>query len=403
MKINTITLRPIFAQQIVDKISQAIGYNVNLFDTNGRIVGSTEKNRIHEYHEGAYKAISTCKEVIINDNNKSSYVGSKSGINLPLEWNKKLIGVIGISGPPEEIKRYALITKVTAETMINNTFAKLQNRTEITMKEHLIHNIIYHSEENNYPIKQQASLLGIDLSSPKVAILVDLETFETYKESKKYIDQVLQCIDFVFAGKNDYLQAYIGDSKFIVFVPINKVTSLDVNRMYFTRIANHINDILAQTFDCKITIGIGSLCQSKCSLKNSFEEALEAITIGLDQSINNVFFADDLGLDLLLKNIPQKTINNFFHNMVGNNPIYKIFDDTLVNTLEEFFNHNLNISETARALFIHRNTLLYRLEKVFKLTNKDPRSFLEAIELKVLLSLGKVNEREKPLKEVTME
>lgn len=97
---------------------------------------------------------------------------------------------------------------------------------------------------------------------------------------------------------------------------------------------------------------------------------------------NNVFYIDDLGLYLLIDSIPDEISNKFVEKYLGvSHNLNDLLDPTLRETLFKFFKCNLNVSKASKELYIHRNTLLYRLDKIYSLTNRDPRIFSDAIDL----------------------
>jgi len=157
------------------------------------------------------------------------------------------------------------------------------------------------------------------------------------------------------------------------------------------RISKNIIKEINSHLGLEAMVGIGSLNnKSYYSLKENFQEACEALSGGKRfKRENKIYFIDDSGLSLLLNNVPQNIAVSFLKYMIGDKEkaFNSVLDSTLLYTLKVFFDCNLNISETSRVLFIHRNTLLYRLDKIYKLTKRDPRIFSEAMELKILLLL----------------
>lgn len=91
------------AQQIVDRTIRIIGKNINIMDENGYIVGTGDRSRLNKYHEGAALVIKNKEKMFIYPENKESLIGVKPGVNLPIEDNNRLIGVVGITGNPDEV------------------------------------------------------------------------------------------------------------------------------------------------------------------------------------------------------------------------------------------------------------------------------------------------------------
>ena len=99
-------------------------------------------------------------------------------------------------------------------------------------------------------------------------------------------------------------------------------------------------------------------------------------------------------LERFLSNIPDETSASF-HHMMFNRKTARLFNDEMIHTIEKFFDNSLNLSETARQLYIHRNTLVYRLDKVQRMIGLDLRAFDDAVTFKLMLLLGKSNDDRK--------
>lgn len=110
------------AQDIVDKTMKILGKNINIMDENGIIIGSGDKKRLNQFHEGAAKVIEENKKLEIYSKDINHLAGAKPGINLPIEHNNKVIGVVGITGEPNEVSPYGEVIKMTVEMMLQQEF-----------------------------------------------------------------------------------------------------------------------------------------------------------------------------------------------------------------------------------------------------------------------------------------
>lgn len=156
--------------------------------------------------------------------------------------------------------------------------------------------------------------------------------------------------------------------------------------------AKELNDIAADIEKClegelalKTTIGIGTVSGHLRELADRYKEAQTAIEVGkvfdTDKTIINY---ENLGIGRIIYQLPITLCEMFLSEVFKKNPIESLDQETLI-TISKFFENNLNVSETSRKLFVHRNTLVYRLEKIKKLTGLDLREFDHAIVFKVAL------------------
>ena len=155
------------------------------------------------------------------------------------------------------------------------------------------------------------------------------------------------------------------------------------------RIAKSIEDALAQNLKLKTTIGIGTVVSHIRDLARAYKEAGVAIDVGkVFDTEKTIITYENLGIGRLIYQLPTVMCDMFLQEVFKKNPIDALDQETLF-TINKFFENNLNVSETARKLFVHRNTLVYRLEEIKKLTGLDLREFDDAITFKVALMVKK--------------
>ena len=155
------------------------------------------------------------------------------------------------------------------------------------------------------------------------------------------------------------------------------------------KLARSIVDTLSSEFYTKAVVGIGTSVVGVKDLARSFKEAQIALEVGkvfdTDQSIVSY---DNLGIARLIYQLPTTLCETFLREVFKTGSIESLDHETLF-TIQRFFENNLNVSETSRKLFVHRNTLVYRLEKIKKLTGLDLREFDHAIIFKIALMVKK--------------
>lgn len=155
------------------------------------------------------------------------------------------------------------------------------------------------------------------------------------------------------------------------------------------QIAHEMEDTLKNELFIKTVIGIGTVTNHLRELSDAYKEAQTAIDVGkvfdTERSIINY---ENLGIGRLIYQLPTTLCEIFLSEVFKKNSIDSLDQETLF-TINKFFENNLNVSETSRKLFVHRNTLVYRLEKIKKLTGLDLRQFDHAIVFKVALMVRK--------------
>ena len=155
------------------------------------------------------------------------------------------------------------------------------------------------------------------------------------------------------------------------------------------KIAKSMEDTLKNELRIKTVIGIGTVSDHLRELADSYKEAQTAIDVGkVFDTEKSIIDYENLGIGRLIYQLPTTLCEIFLSEVFKKNSIDSLDQETLF-TINKFFENNLNVSETSRKLFVHRNTLVYRLEKIKKLTGLDLRQFDHAIVFKVALMVRK--------------
>lgn len=153
--------------------------------------------------------------------------------------------------------------------------------------------------------------------------------------------------------------------------------------------AKQIHDTVSAEIMYPVVIGLSTIAENIDELNGSYKEAQIAIEVGkvFDEE-KNILSYDNLGIGRLIYQLPIKLCELFLKEVFKKGDITTLDDETIL-TINKFFENDLNVSETSRQLFVHRNTLVYRLEKIYKLTGLDLRKFDQAIVFKVAMMVHK--------------
>ena len=155
------------------------------------------------------------------------------------------------------------------------------------------------------------------------------------------------------------------------------------------KLAGSIVDTLSSEFYTHCVVGIGTVVDSIKDLARSFKEAQIALEVGkVFDTEKTIVSYNNLGIARLIYQLPTTLCEMFLKEVFKRGSIESLDHETLF-TIQRFFENNLNVSETSRKLFVHRNTLVYRLEKIKKITGLDLREFEDAIVFKVALMVKK--------------
>ena len=164
------------------------------------------------------------------------------------------------------------------------------------------------------------------------------------------------------------------------------------------KVAVNIADTLSSEFYTKASIGVSTVVENIKDLGRAYKEAQIALDVGkVFETDKNVISYENLGIGRLIYQLPTTLCEMFLQEVFKKGSLESLDRETLM-TIQCFFENNLNVSETSRKLFVHRNTLVYRLEKIRKLTGLDLREFEHAITFKVALMVKKYLNSKNPAK-----
>ncbi len=172
-------------------------------------------------------------------------------------------------------------------------------------------------------------------------------------------------------------------------IAIVKEVKMGITDKELEQIASQIVNTVASEAMVNIRLGIGTVASSIKDVAKSYKEARIALEVGkVFDGEKFIMNYDNLGIARLIYQLPTTLCELFLSEVFKKESIDSLDQETLY-TINKFFENNLNVSETSRQLYVHRNTLVYRLDKVRKLTGLDLRIFDHAIVLKVALMVKK--------------
>ena len=191
----------------------------------------------------------------------------------------------------------------------------------------------------------------------------------------------LELVKNLFASKTRDFVTEIDDSSMILL----KDTRDMKEDQDLKNLADMIVDNLHTEAMVRVRVGYGNRVNNLPDIARSYQEAKMALEVG------KIFYADKetiayryLGIGRLIYQLPMSLCEMFIHEVFGEE-VPDVFNEEISGTIQKFFENNLNISETARQLYVHRNTLVYRLERLEKAIGLDIRKFDDAMTFKIAM------------------
>lgn len=331
-----------------------LGYNINIMNDKGIIIASGDPNRIGDFHEIAYKIIKNKLDIQMAKHADDDYIGVKPGVNMPIIYEDEIIGVIGISGEPDEIMNFAHIVRMSVETMIEYEFYKDQITKRQNNKNVFLNSLLYQEPVNPDKIETLAKDLDYDGNIVRVPVLIKLS-------SNKDSEYIIKIIKNSPSHTRQDISFALTDGNIVIF----KCIKQNDIKNYKSKILQYINDIN--------NLIVKELITSQCyyfigSIQNKLKYYRHAFlhTLWLEKHMKkmnrSVYFFMDYIFQYMQDIIAFDTYESIF------SVFQNAFDDkdkqNLIETLEALYESNMNLNKTAELLYLHRNTILFRLNKI---------------------------------------
>lgn len=359
-------LIPSLAKKIIKEVRRLIDEDIIIVDVSGTIIASTDPSRIGSFHEGALLSSRDQKKMIITNDMENDLKGVKAGINLPVFYQHKVVGVIGITGNPEKVSSYGELLKKMTELLIQESYYAEQMELESRVLETFVFDWLHINEETPEFVKR-AEHLNIDLNLKRQVVMgfIKSELETPLRDISNHLQQSS------YLNENEIFVRW-GNERFLLLLT-------DRSKEQTQNSLQLIKRNLEGSFTVKISFGVGS---EEPLLKKSFEEAERALKVA--KRTDSIQFDEDLILEMLVHETSGQVQLEYVRRT-----IIKLLDedDTLVKTLVEFILKNQSIKETAESLHIHVNTLSYRFNKIEERTGLHPKNFVDlaALYLGILL------------------
>ncbi|MBE6648355.1 MAG: PucR family transcriptional regulator [Ruminococcaceae bacterium] len=344
-----------FVYQMRDAVKRTIG----VLDETGTVIACSQLSEIGKSYKSVADEISYSFDVVVYD----GYAFKPMGSHARIEY------IVFAEGEDDEAKNLVSMLLVS----LTNLKALYDEKHD---KAHFVKNAIF---DNILPgdIYTKSRELHFDSEAERIVYVIMFE--------QSYDIIPFDVIQNIVADRDrDYV---INASENEVLLVKELRTAADHKNI--DNIAKTIVDTALGEFYLKAVVGIGTVATNVRELARSYKDAKMAIGVGsVFEPKKNIVKYGSLGIGRLLYHLPVTLCEMFLHEVFKRNSLETLDRETLL-TIQAFFENNLNVSETSRKLFVHRNTLVYRLEKIKKLTGLDLREFEDAIIFKVALMVEK--------------
>lgn len=358
-------IRENLAEKIIYKVKGLLDEDLIVVDTTGTIIASTDEKRIGNFHEGAWITCQKQTKMIITKTDEANLEGVKAGINLPIFFNKQIIGVIGITGNPEQVSSYGQLLQKMTELLVKESYYFEQLEWETRALELFVFDWLK-PEQWSASFLSQSEMLGINLEMDRQVII---GRYQLHLKQNLSTNAWTDVIKQFSADKDDIIVRW-GTEQFMILWA--KPKSMVSTERFLQQIQGYFREQHKQT----VLFGVGQMVPSQ-QLYQSFRQAERALRLA--QGTQPIIFDEALQLEICLQEVTLATRMELVERTVQ--PL--LTDRELLETLKLFIALNQSIKKTAEALHIHINTLHYRLKKIENLTSLNPRKFHDLTTLSI--------------------
>lgn len=352
-------------QQLVEDAAFNLSIPISLIEAGGNIIASSRQDQIR-----------TIDNTVLAENEELSQNGFavKDGISyceVYLSRYKPLY--IRMDGQGEVVRRYCYLFKALLES-----YDKIPEQ-HLT-KEQFMHRLL------------------MDQIVPR-DVSMYLDDFRIERKLKRCVclivaddkeDEIYSILSKAFPRTHKDIIVRMDTKDIVLIKTVNTDEDDEMSADDLVQLGQAIAESVMNELSMKVLIGIGGVKDDIMQMKYSYAEAQKAIDIGraFDNGKVGLYIYDKLFIEKLLFNMSPEKCQEFY-DRVFKGEEFDFLNEAMIQTVQKLFENSLNLSETARQLYIHRNTLVYRLDKIQKHTGLDLRNFDDAVTFKLGLMIGR--------------
>ena len=346
-------------QTVIHQMKSAIDRVIGVIDENGVIIACSELVKIGEIKQGVRDELTYTTDIVVSGGYtyRPISAGTKSEYVVFMEGEDKMA---------EKMSKLLAVSLTNIKNLYDEKYDKGSFIKNIILDNILPSDIYIKSKELHFNSEENRIVFLIKFYGK-----TDMMPFEMLQN--------------MFPDKSKDYVISVGEHDIVLVKDIKPGTDMKE----IEKVATNISDTLSSEFYTKVNIGISTIVENLKDLARAYKEAQIALEVGkVFETEKNIISYENLGIGRLIYQLPTTLCEMFLQEVFKRGSLESLDRETLM-TIQCFFENNLNVSETSRKLFVHRNTLVYRLDKIRKITGLDLREFEHAITFKVALMVKK--------------
>ncbi len=351
------------AQSIVEEIGQEINEHINFMDQEGYIVASTDMARLGTLHTGARRIIEEkLPELYITEEMENPT--TRLGINLPITIRGEIVGVVGITGEKERVAGYGNIVRRMTEIMVEDSrmkdYRKYDRRVRYRFMEEWIARSGAYYDRN---FVERGIQIGIDIMRPRRAMVIHFARYSKLsatQEGQRKLEEMESAV-----------RHYV-DREGVLYLrePLKQIClTAACDDESIRKLAEHIRKLLWDKYEERIIIGIDSVNGGSLHISQLCKEAERAAEAGRQDEI---VFYKDLYVELFLHDISDDVRAEYLEKLFPGVREEEL--DAYMKLIDVFFEEDGSLARMSDKLYMHKNTIQYKLKKMEALNGLDIRT-----------------------------
>lgn len=398
-------LNSAIAQSIVDITMSVLHVNVNIMDVNGTVIAAGDKSRIGTFHCAAAEVIATGQKKAVSAQEAATMDNVEPGATYPIVYKGEVIGALGMTGAPEYVDKFVELGALYALLFIEQEDMKQRVFQEQRVRESILLDLFTGRclKDADFFLQRLAGL-NYRLDKAHRVIAVRLEALE-HQTDMILCQQIKDRLTDLLANKRICGAPPIGcfvQSHLALLAPVQSKPCAPER---FAAEVKDLYDCLRQATGNQVLIAIDGICESWMDIPAAFAQAKGTLEIACRYNQKDgVIRSDDYLTEYTLLHIPAQERQRFTSTVLGKLCTGKPRQrELLLQTLRTYFQNDMNAQKTAEELFIHRNTLNMRLNKIREWSGLSPQRFQDAFHLRMAIILMDLEEKAHQAKEENTE
>lgn len=375
-------LTPELAQEIACDIGRITGFNVLITDRESVVIGCGDRARLGTVHEASYEVLRTRRAATHTAGQAERLRGVRPGISLPIRVGAEVVGTVCLTGEPEEVHRFGLVVRRQTEILLEEAALVRSRLLHERAVDDFVRDIALYDPEvvDAESVEARATELGLDPRLARTALVLDTRPAPPSPDTPPVSRMsLLRTVREEFHGRQD-VAGEIAAGRYAVLHP-SSAGGAPAERAALLERCALLVELVRERHGVDARMAVGDPGSGAAGMSGSYRDAAAALRIGpaLDPAAR-VLVAAELRIPRLVASAVRQERLRYTHAVLGTvrgRPDWPVLRETLIAWGES----GCRLVGAAEALGVHRNTLLYRLEKIERLSGQPVREPVTALAL----------------------